>query len=74
MPRALGKQPASPQAKDFQWRALAVNVKLAASFEIFESSAEVAAAPVGFLCDLCRNCLRKLRIVGEDYYASSFIQ
>jgi hypothetical protein len=30
VPLALGKQPASPQAKDFQWRALAVNVRLPA--------------------------------------------
>src|SRR5205085_7183520 len=47
---------------------------LAAVLEIFEGAAEVAAAPVGFVRDVYRHCLRKLRIVGEDHYAGSLVQ
>src|SRR5438309_3763257 len=53
---------------------LAVNSHLVTVFQVFEGAAEVAAAPVGFLRDLCCNCPCELRIVGEDHDAGSFIE
>src|SRR5437763_17016703 len=53
---------------------LAVNSHLVAVFQVFEGAAEVAAAPVGFLRDLCCNYLRHLRIVGKDHDACSLVE